>query len=156
MPPKSLFFEKTNFDYCIAFGLALCLITVYFAEPLLSLYASKPAEIAAGIDKMHKVGLFVFIYASSDVAIGTLRGMGCSFTPMVTSLICVCGARLLWIATVFQLPQYHTVSGLYTSFPVSYFLSLFVQGICMVVFFRIKSKKYGHLYVPDETVEEIK
>ena len=130
------------------FGLVLCLATVYFAEPLLSLYADKPAEIAAGVDKMRKIGLFVFVYASSDVAIGTLRGMGCSLTPMITSLICVCGARILWIATVFQLPQFHNVSGLYASFTVSYFLSLAVQFPCMLVFYRKKKKKYGHLYNP--------
>jgi len=132
------------------FGLALCVITVIFAEPLLGMFADKPAEIAAGVDKMKKVGLFVFIYASSDIAIATLRGMGCSLTPMITSLICVCGARILWIATVFQLPQFHNVSGLYTSFTVSYFLSLFVQTACMIVFFRKKVKKYGHLYNPIE------
>jgi putative MATE family efflux protein len=135
------------------FGFALCLITVYFAEPLMSLYASKPAEIAAGVDKMHRIGLFVFIYASSDVAVGMLRGMGCSLTPMVTSLLCVCGVRILWVMTIFQMPQFHNVSGLYTSFTVSYFCSLVVQVTCMVIFFRMKRKKYGHLYVPD-VIEE--
>ena len=124
------------------FGLALCILFVVFAEPLISLYAKAPEEIAAGVDKLTMIGGFVFLYSSSEVAVATLRGMGCSLTPTVTSLICVCGARLLWIATVFQMPQYHTVRGLYTAFPVSYVLSLIVQSVCLIIMFKVIKKRH--------------
>lgn len=127
------------------FGLALCVLAVIFAEPLISLYADNPAEIAAGVDKLTMIGIFVFVYASSDVAVATMRGMGCSLTPTVTSLICVCGARLLWIATVFQIPEFHTVAGLYAAFPISYVLSLAVQMTCLVYIYRSKLKKYRNI-----------
>ncbi|MBR2460751.1 MAG: MATE family efflux transporter [Clostridia bacterium] len=125
------------------FGLALCALAVIFAEPLMSIYADNPAEIAAGVAKLRMIGIFVFVYASSDVAVAGMRGMGCSVAPTVTSLISVCGLRLFWIATVFQLPEYHNVAGLYASFPVSYVLSFIVQIACFILIFRKKSREYS-------------
>ena len=124
------------------FGLALCILCVVFAEPLISLYAKEPLEIAAGVDKLQIIGGFVFIYASSDVVVATMRGLGCSLTPTVTSLICVCGARLLWIATIFQIEQFHTVFWLYASFPVSYVLSFVAQTVCLIFVFKSVKKRY--------------
>ena len=124
------------------FGVALCVLAVVYAEQLLSLYANKPEEIAAGVDRMHMIAFSVFIYASSNVAVGTIRGMGYSLTPMITSLITVCGARIVWIYTVFQLDRFHTIKGLYAAFPVSYILSLIVQGTCLVFIFRHAKKHY--------------
>lgn len=129
------------------FGLALSVLAVVFAEPLLSLYADSPAEIAAGVDRMHMIGFSVFIYASSNIAVATIRGLGYSLTPMITSLICVCGARLLWIFTVFQTEKYHTITGLYAAFPVSYILSLVVQVTCLVFIFRNAKRRFPE--IPD-------
>ena len=124
------------------FGFVICLLAVIYAEPLLTLYADKPEEIAAGVERMHMIGMTVFIYASSNVAVATIRGLGYSLTPMITSLICVCGARLLWIYTVFQIPAYHDVSGLYAAFPFSYILSLVVQVTCLVFVYRNAKKRF--------------
>jgi len=124
------------------FGVALCVLAVVFAEPLISLYADQPDEIAAGVAKLQMIGILVFIYSSSDVAVATMRGMGCSLTPTLTSLICVCGARLLWIATFFQMPEFHTLSGLYFAFPLSYVLSLVVQISCMIIMYKHIKKKF--------------
>jgi len=124
------------------FGLALCILAVIFSEELLSLYANKPEEIAAGVDRMHMIAISVFIYASSLVAVGTIRGLGYSMTPMITSIFTVCGARIVWIYTVFRIDQFHTVKGLYAAFPVSYILSLIVQGTCLVFVFRHAKKHF--------------
>ena len=124
------------------FGLVLCVLTVIFAEPLISMYAKDPQEIAAGVDKLRIIGGFVFIYSSSDVVVATLRGLGSSLTPTIVSLITVCGVRLLWIATIFQVEQFHTVLWLYASFPVSYVLTFLAQSISLIVIFRSVKKRY--------------
>ncbi len=124
------------------FGLALCVLSVIFAEPLISLFADKPDEIAAGVDRLRVLAISVFIYASSNVAVATMRGFGYSLTPMISSLMCVCGARLLWIATVFRIPHFHTVAGLYAAYPVSYTLSLIVQVTCLVFVWRNVKKQF--------------
>ena len=40
-----------------------------------------------------------------DTIVGSLRGIGYSIIPMIVSLIGVCATRLVWIATVFQIPE---------------------------------------------------
>ena len=124
------------------FGLALCVLAVVFAEPLISLYADSADEIAAGVAKLQMIGVFIFIYAGSDVAVATMRGMGCSLTPTLTAVICVCGVRLLWIATVFQIPKYHTLYGLYFTYPLSYVLSFVVQITCMIIMYKLIKKRF--------------
>lgn len=124
------------------FGLLLCVFAVIFAEPLISLYADSAEEIAAGVAKLQMIGVFIFIYAGSDIAVATMRGMGCSLVPTVTAVICVCGIRLLWIATVFQIPQYHTLHGLYFAYPLSYVLSFVVQVASMIIMYKLIKKKY--------------
>ena len=124
------------------FGLALCVLAVVFAEPLISLYADSAEEIAAGVAKLRMIGVFIFIYAGSDIAVATMRGMGCSGTPTITAVICVCGIRLLWIATVFQIPKYHTLYGLYFAYPISYVLSFAVQVACMIIVYKRIKKRF--------------
>ncbi len=131
------------------FGFALCMLAVKFAEPLLHLYADDPASIAAGVDVMSKIASTVFIHASASVAVGTIRGLGYSLTPMLTSLITICGMRVLWVYVVFPIEKFHTVGGLFTVYPVSYFLELVVQLTCLVIVFKQVKKKYP----PYDTVQ---
>ena len=51
---------------------------------------------------------------------------------MSVSLIGACGLRLLWIATLFQLPQFHTMTMLYVSYPVSWIITFSVHVLCFV------------------------
>ncbi|NBJ75035.1 MATE family efflux transporter, partial [Neglecta sp. X4] len=40
--------------------------------------------------------------------------------PMLVSLVGVCGLRILWITTLFQMPQFHTLEMLYITYPVTW------------------------------------
>ncbi len=124
------------------FGFGLCLFTVVFAKPLISLFVDNPAEIAAGVERLMIVGMSAFIHASGNMAVGTMRGLGSSLIPMINSVVCICGARLLWIATIFQIPKYHTITGLYAAYPISYTLSMVVQIITLIFVFRITVKRF--------------
>ena len=50
--------------------------------------------------------------------------------PMIVSLVGVCGFRLLWIATIFQLPQFHTIEMVYLSYPISWTVTFIIHFIC--------------------------
>ena len=67
-----------------------------------------------------------------DVMVGGLRGIGYSVMPMLVSLVGACGLRLLWIATIFQLPQFHTIQMLYWSYPVSWTITVAVHVLCFL------------------------
>ena len=64
-----------------------------------------------------------------DVLVGALRGIGYSIIPMVVSLVGACGLRLLWIATVFQIPEYHNLTIVYLSYPITWTITLSVHAI---------------------------
>ena len=76
-----------------------------------------------------------------DVMVGALRGTGYSVLPMLVTLIGVCGLRLLWIATVFRIPQFHTIETIYVSYPISWLLTFCCHLISFLVIFRRDSRR---------------
>ena len=113
-------------------GLVLGNAATFFGHTLLSIYTSSPAVIEAGLVRM---GICCATYAlcgMMDVMVGGLRGIGYSVMPMLVSLVGACGLRLLWIATIFQIPQFHTIQMLYWSYPVSWLITLSVHVLCFL------------------------
>ena len=72
-----------------------------------------------------------------DVSTGALRGYGQSLMPMLISVLGICGIRVLWVCTVFQLPAFHTPQWLYISYPISWIVTLTAQTI---LFLRIRNR----------------
>jgi Na+-driven multidrug efflux pump len=60
-----------------------------------------------------------------EIGCGALRGMGKTFTPMIISIIGVCGIRILWIYTIF--PLMPTMMCLYFSYPASWIFTGAIQ-----------------------------
>jgi Na+-driven multidrug efflux pump len=75
-----------------------------------------------------------------DITVGSLRGMGQTIVPMIVSLIGVCGIRVIWITTVFQIPAYHTINTIYVSYPVSWTVTGLTHLICWFVVIRKVNK----------------
>ena len=82
-----------------------------------------------------------------DVSTGALRGMGASIAPMVISILGVCGLRILWIYTIFQIPQFHTPQCLYFSYTISWSVTFLIQ---IAVFIRSYRKQLRE--IPDPAV----
>ena len=128
---------KLCMGYAALFGLVSGVLMNVFANQLLSIYITDSREaIAIGITRMRFTTLPYFIYGLMDVVTGALRGMGASFTSMILTVLGVCGVRIAWIATVFQIPQYHTQSCLYLSWPVSWVITLAAQLIAFSYYYR--------------------
>ena len=86
-------------------GLGVSLLAYSFGPTLLSIYITdSPQALAYGMLRMTYVCLPYFLCGLMDVTTGTLRGMGASTVPMVISVLGVCGIRIGWVATIFQLP----------------------------------------------------
>ena len=116
--------------------------TVYlFGEQLLSIYITDSSEaIAHGVVRLTYVMLPYFICGLMDVCNGGLRGMGASFSPMVMSVLGVCGIRLGWIFTIFQIPRFHTPQCLYSSYMVSWTVTFILLMIAFMVLYRKHTK----------------
>ena len=75
-----------------------------------------------------------------DVTTGGLRGLGASVTPMLISVLGVCGIRLAWIFTIFQIPAYHTPQSLYFSYPISWAFTFLCQLTAFMIIYKKRSK----------------
>ena len=113
-------------------GLVLGNLATLFGRDLLAIYTTSPAVIDAGLIRMRIVCTTYAVCGMMDVMVGGLRGIGYSVMPMLVSLVGACGLRLLWIATIFQLPQFHTIQMLYWSYPVSWTITVAVHVLCFL------------------------
>ena len=133
--------------------LTICLICVcivgisvstvaYLAGPtLLSFYIPDSAEaIQWGMVRLTFLCIPYFLCGLMDVSTGALRGMGASLAPMIISVLGVCGIRISWISTIFQMPQFHTPQCLYASYTVSWIATFTCQMIAFFLIYRKRTK----------------
>ena len=122
----------------ILFGGLMCL----FGPQLLSLYITdSPEAIAIGISRMLVDVAPYFLFGLQDVVTGALRGIGASFVSMILTVLGICGIRVLWIYTVFQIPRFHSQTVLYVSYPLSWIVTLIIQLTAFYVIFRRLQKR---------------
>lgn len=116
----------------VVVGLVMGNACVIFGEPLVGIYSSSPQVIESGILRLKYIATLYAICGMMDVMVGSLRGMGYSVMPMLVSMIGACGLRILWLATIFQIPAYHNIQSVYVSYPVSWTLTFLTHVICFV------------------------
>ena len=68
-----------------------------------------------------------------DTLVGVLRGLEYSVIPMLVTLVGVCGLRIVWIMTIFQIPALHNVTTIYLSYPITWVLTSAVHFICYMI-----------------------
>lgn len=107
---------------------------------LIGIYDPRPEIVEPGLIRMSLVCVFYFTCGLMDCIVGAIRGMGYAVTPTIVSLLGACGLRILWIFTVFQLPEFHTEFWLFVSYPVSWTITFLVHFICYI-FMRKKFPK---------------
>lgn len=119
-------------------GWVLGALTVAFARPLLSIFITdSPEAIELGIIRLRYICIPYFVCGIMDVAAGVIRGMGASLAPTIITVLGVCGVRLTWVYTVFQLPQYHTIDGLYMCYAISWVVTCIAQ---VILYFILRKK----------------
>jgi len=127
-----------------AVGLILGIAAVIAAKPLLSIYITDSAEaLKYGIVRLQYICMTYFLCGIMDVMTGMLRGIGSSFAPMIISILGVCGMRICWIYTIFRMEQFHTVTSLYLSYPVSWIITFVVEITVFIVFLKQKRKIFN-------------
>ena len=101
----------------------------------LSLFATEPAVIDAGMQRIRIMG---FCYAFScfmDSSIAASRGIGKSIPPTIIVILGSCVFRIIWIYTVFA--HFQTISALY----LLYIFSWGITGFAEVLFFAFSFRK---------------
>lgn len=118
-------------------------IGVYLAGPhLLKIYLPDSVEaLNYGMIRLKCLCLAYCLLGMMDVSGGGLRGMGVSFAPMIISVLGVCGIRIGWIYTIFQIPEFHTPEYLYMSYAISWGVTFAAQTIAYFITYNKKKKQ---------------
>ena len=128
---------RTAVTLVTAAGLILGILTYSFGRPLLSIYTNNPAVIDAGMIRMLFLCVPYFLCGIQNVIPGTARGMGYSIVPTFITVIGVCALRIVWIATVCQLPGCSTIHWVYASYPFSWT----VTAVSHYIYYKIAYSK---------------
>lgn len=137
---------KKIFGICLGcvtvLGLAMGIGVYAAGETLLGIYITdSPEAIGYGLTRMLYIAVPYFVCGLMDVSTGALRGMGASISPMIITILGVCGIRIAWIYTVFQIPAYHKPESLYASYIVSWIITLIVQLVAFALVYRQHTRK---------------
>ena len=100
------------------FTMVISAILLLTARPLLGLFTNEPFVIEAGLIRIKCLLYAETLNVIMDNLSGAMRGLGKSLVPAVTTLVCVCGIRILWVFTGFQI--YHSWLSIMLVFPVSW------------------------------------
>ena len=130
-------------------GLVLGNAAYLFGTPLLHIYDPRPDVIAAGLIRMSMVCCFYFTCGLMDCIVGSIRGMGFAVTPTIVSMLGACGLRIIWIFTIFRVPENHTELMLFISYPVSWVITFLAHLACYAVMRRKFPKTDEELPPPD-------
>lgn len=123
-------------------GLTLSTIVYSLGPTLLSVYITDSQEaISYGMMRLSLICMPYFLCGLMDVSTGALRGLGASFVPMLISVLGVCGIRIGWIYTIFQIPQFHTPQCLYISYPISWTVTFLCQMVAFIIVYRQQTKE---------------
>jgi Na+-driven multidrug efflux pump len=139
----ALQYKRVNqiFGICLAsvtvMGLVMGIGVYAAGETLLGIYITdSPEAIQYGMTRLLYVSNPYFILGLMDVCKGALRGLGASLSPMIITVLGVCGIRIGWIYTIFQIPAYHTPECLYVSYIVSWAVTFLAQLVAYWLIYK--------------------
>lgn len=117
--------------YCVSFvtSSAIALLLILLKDPLFYIYgitkSSPDPLVAIAYDAAYTRMLIMFIpyflLGFMEIGGAVLQGLGRSFIASVTSLVCSCLFRCVWLLTVFIAKP--TLSVIFISFPISWLIT---------------------------------
>ncbi len=129
-----------SFAIVTVIGLCLGNLVVLCGPFILRAYSKSSDVIKAAMLRLTIICSAYCLCGMMDVMANSIRGIGHSVLPMVVSLTGACGVRILWLATFFQIPKFHTPEVIFISYPISWIITLLVHILCFVLIFKKESK----------------
>lgn len=121
----------------IVIGAVLSGIFLLFGRSLLGIYSTSPDVIEAGMVRLWIIFTTYYLCGMMDGMANCIRGIGHSLMPVISSLCGACLFRIIWLFTIFQIPQFHTPFCIYITYPISWILTF----VANVVFYNKYIKK---------------
>ena len=121
----------TALGVCIAITFVLSIGVYLLSSTILKIFTTDEVVISFARQRMRYTLLFKCVQSVMDIMVGVLQGYGKTFIPASISLIGVCGFRLVWIFTLFNLNP--SVDSLFIIYPITWAIA----SICDVVYFIV-------------------
>lgn len=119
-------------------GLVLGITMILFKNALLSIYINDSAEaIKYGSQRLVVIGTTYLLCGVMESITGVLRSIGKSVQSMIISILGVCGIRVVFILTLFKLPQFNSYVSLLLTYPVSWVVCI----VIMLIVYEVEKKK---------------
>lgn len=112
----------------------MSIIGIVFSQPLLALFNTNPEVIRYGTIRLTVLLSTYSLCSLMEISTGGLRGIGHSTIPAISSLLTVCGFRLLWVFTIF--PNFRSMQVLISCYPLSWLLNFLFCGSLLIFYLR--------------------
>lgn len=120
----------------IVIGVLLSSICLIFGRTIIGFFTKSPEVVEAGMIRCKVIFSTYFLCGLMDVMANSIRGIGHSLTPVISSLIGACGFRIIYLMTFFKIPQFHTPFTIFVSYPISWILTYTANVICFIILFK--------------------
>lgn len=122
----------------VVIGGVLGAAVMFFGQQIFRIFSGNQAVINAACSRMAVIAATYYLCGLMDCTANTLRGLGYSMVPMLITLVGVCGIRILYLATFYQIPRFHTYQSIFVSYPLSWGVAFLVLlSVLLVIFKRI-------------------
>ena len=121
--------------YAFAAGAIFGILLLLFGRQFLSLFATNPDVINAGLQRIKIMWFAYCISAFMDGSIAASRGIGKTIVPTILVVLGSCVFRVIWVYTIFA--HFHTIPSLY----LLYFFSWVLTSIAEIIYFAISFHK---------------
>lgn len=123
-------------------------VIALFSKQIAYLYTDSKEAVEYARARLYIIVYPYFIFGLMDTLVGGLRGFGCSFEPMVISLVGICLTRLFYVWVLFHIPFFHGLNQLYIGYPISWV----VTAIGLWFLYRKVRNRFPHTDMPRESV----
>ena len=120
----------------IVTGVVLGYAGILFDDYLLGIFTKNPQVIEAGKVRIFVIFASYFLCGIMDGMSNTVRGCGYSLFPAIMTIFGVCVLRLVWIGTIFMIPQFHSPFIIFLSYPISWIITWVIHVITFIVIFK--------------------
>lgn len=121
--------------YSFLVGALLGILLLVFGRQFLGCFATEPAVIDAGMNRIHVMWFAYAVSAFMDCTIAASRGIGKTVVPTIIVIMGSCVFRILWVYTIFA--YFHTQAFLY----LLYFFSWTFTAVAEIIYFKVTFHK---------------
>lgn len=121
----------------IVIGAVLGAVFLFFGHELLGIYSTSQEVIQAGMIRLWVIFTTYYLCGMMDGMANTIRGIGHSLMPVISSLTGACLFRIIWLFTIFPIEQFHKPITIFITYPISWILTF----IANLIFYNIYIKR---------------